>query len=99
MGWFGGYVLWLGFVVGFLVVVIVGKSGNLEKNSHCLVGMQKYERRQIQENHCLDFSINSVDLMRISIPFFYETNKFFSFKSIHTKGVINAKKLFLAQNH
>ena len=99
MGWFGGYVLWLGFVVGFLVVVIVGKGGNSEHNFHCLASMQKNGRRQIQENYCLDFSIKSVDLMRISIPFFYETNKFFSFKSIHTKGVINAKKLFLAQNH
>ena len=99
MGWFGGYVLWLGFVVGFLVVVIVGKGGNSEHNFHCLASMQKYERRQIQENHCFDFSIKSVDLMRISIPFFYATNKFFSFKSIHTKGVINAKKLFLARNH
>ena len=86
-------------MVGFLVVVIVGKGGNLEHNFHCLAGMQKYERRQIQENHCLDFSIKSVDLIRISIPFFYETNKFFFFKSIHTKGVINAKNLFLAQNH
>ena len=99
MGWFGGYVLWLGFVVGFMVVVIVGKGGNSEHNFHCLAGMQKYEGKQIQENHCLDFSIKSVDLMRISIPFFYATHKVFSFKSIHTKGVINAKKLFLAHKH
>ena len=91
--------MWLGFVVGFLVVVIVGKGGNSEQNFQCLAGMQMYERRQIQENRCLDFSINSVDLMRISIPFFYATHKVFSFKSINTKGVINAKNLFLAQNH
>ena len=99
MGWFGGYVLWLGFVVGFLVVVIVGKGGNSEHNFHSIAGMQKNERRQIQENRCLDISIKSVDLMRISIPFFYATRKVFAFKSIHTKGVINAKKLFLVQNH
>ena len=86
-------------MVGFLVVVIVGKGGNSEHNFHYLAGMQKYEGRQIQENHCLDCSIKSVDWMRISIPFFYATHKVFSFKSIHTKGVINAKKLFLAQNH
>ena len=77
MGWFGGYVLWLGFVVGFMVGVIVGKGGNSEQTFHCFTGMQKYERRQIQENQCLDFSIKSVELMRISIPFFYATNKFF----------------------
>ena len=77
MGSFGGYVLWQGFVVGFLVVVIVGKGGNSEQNFQCLAGMQKYERRQILENRCLDFSKNSVDLMRISIPFFYATNKIF----------------------
>ena len=41
MGSFGGYVLWLGFVVGFLVVVIVGKGGNSEQNFQCLAGMQK----------------------------------------------------------
>ena len=99
MGSFGGYVLWLGFVVGFLVVVFAGKGGNLEQNFQCLAGLQKYERRQIQENSCLDFSINSVDLMRICIPFFYATHKVFSFKSVNTKGVINTKKLFLAQNH
>ena len=99
MGWFGGHVLWLGFVVGFLVVVTVGMGGNSEKKFQCLAGMQMYERRQIQENRCLDFSINSVDLMRISIPFFYATHKVFSFKSINTKGVINAKNQFLAQNH
>ena len=91
--------LWLGSVVGFLVVVIVGKGSNSEHNFHCLAGMQKYERRQIQENHCLDISIKSVDLMRISIPFFYATRKVFSFKIFQTKGVINAKKLFLAHNH
>ena len=44
MGWFGGYVLWLGFVVGFMVVVNFGKGGNSEHNFHCLVGMKKYER-------------------------------------------------------
>ena len=74
VGLFGGYVLWLGFVVGFLVVVIVGKGGNSGQTFHCFAGMQKYERRQIQENHCLDFSIKLVDLMRISIPFFYATH-------------------------
>ena len=98
MGWLGGYVLWQDFVVGFLVLVIVGKGGNSEQNFHYLGGMQKYERRQIQENHCLDFSMKLVDLTRIGIPFFYATHKIFSFKSIHTKGVINAKNLFLAQN-
>ena len=40
MGWFGGYVLWLGFVIGFMVVLIVGKGGNLEHYFHCLAGMQ-----------------------------------------------------------
>ena len=99
MGSFGGYVLWLGFVVGFLVVVVIGKGGNSEQTFHRLAGMQNYEGRQIQENHCLEFSIKSVDLMRISIPFFYATHKVFSFKSIHTKDVINAKNLFLAHNH
>ena len=91
--------LWLGFVVRFLVVVIVGKGGNSEQNFQCLAGMQKFERRQIQENLCLDFSINSVDFMRISTQFFYATHKVFSFKSINKKVVINAKNLFLAQNH
>ena len=99
MGSFGGYVLLLGFVAGFLVVVIVGKGGNSEQTFHCFAGLQKYERRQIQENHCLDISIKSIDLMRISIPFFYATRKVFSFKSIQTKCLINAKKLFLAHNH
>ena len=96
MSWFGGYVLWLGFVVGFLVVVIFGKGGNSEQNFQCLAAMQKFERIQIQENRCLDFSINSVDLKRISIPFFYATHKVFSFNSLNTKGVINAKYLLLA---
>ena len=99
MGLFGGYVLWQGFVVGFLVVVIVGKGGNSEHKFKCLASMQKYERRQIQENRCLDFSTNSVDLMRISSPFFYANHKVFTFNNINTKGVINAKNLFLAQNH
>ena len=65
------------FGVGFLVLVIVGKGGNSERNFHCLAGMQKYVRRQIQENHCLDFSIKLVDLTRIGIPFFYATRKVF----------------------
>ena len=85
MGWFGGYVLWLGFVVGFMVVVIVGKGGNSEHNFHCPAGMQKYERRQIQENHCLEFSIKSVDMMGISIPFFYATHKVFSLEAFTPK--------------
>ena len=79
-------------MAGFLVVVIIGKGGNSKQTFHCLAGMQKYEGWQIEENHCLDFSVKLVDLMRISIPFFYATHKVFPFKGIHTKGVINAKK-------
>ena len=74
MGSFGGYVLWLGFLGGFLVVVIVGKGRNSEQTFHYFAGMQRYEWRQIQENRCLDFSIKSVDLMRIGITFFYATH-------------------------